>query len=93
MNEKSKAFFKKNWYIVVTFAGGITTSIYLCYAIAYTMADKTALWLGVFITVLVEVGMELIDKIHSKFSIGDLIADGVGDCTGCLDFHDLKRKI
>ena len=50
----------------------------LCYAITYTLADKTALWLGVFIAVLIGIGMELIDKVRSKFSIADLVADGVG---------------
>jgi ABC-type uncharacterized transport system permease subunit len=50
----------------------------LCYAITYTVADKTALWLGVFIAVLIGVGMELIDRVRSKFSIADLIADGLG---------------
>ena len=50
----------------------------LCYAIAYTMADKTALWLGVFIAVLIGIGMELIDKVRGKFSVADLVADAVG---------------
>ena len=50
----------------------------LCYAITYTMADKTALWLGIFIAVLIGVGMELIDKIRGEFSVGDSIADALG---------------
>lgn len=52
----------------------------LCYALTYTLADKTALWVGITVAILIGVGMELIDKIRSKFSIGDLIADGVGIC-------------
>ena len=50
----------------------------LCYAIAYTVADKTALWLGIFVAVLIGVGMELIDKVRGKFSVADLVADAVG---------------
>jgi uncharacterized membrane protein len=50
----------------------------LCYAITYTLADKTALWLGIFIAVLIGVGMELIDKVWSKFSVADLVADAIG---------------
>ena len=50
----------------------------LCYAITYTMSDKTALWLGVFIAVLIGVSMELIDKVRGKFSVADLVADAVG---------------
>jgi uncharacterized membrane protein len=50
----------------------------LCYAITYTVADKTTMWLGVFIAVLIGVGMELIDKVWSKFSVADLVADVLG---------------
>ena len=50
----------------------------LCYAITYTIADKTAPWLGVFIAILIGVGMELIDKVRSKFSVADLVADVLG---------------
>ena len=50
----------------------------LCYAITYTVADKTALWLGILVAVLIGVGMELIDKVRGKFSVADLVADGVG---------------
>jgi hypothetical protein len=50
----------------------------LCYAITYTVADKTTMWLGVFIAVLIGVGMELIDKVRGKFSVADLVADGFG---------------
>ena len=50
----------------------------LCYAITYTIADKTALWLGILVAVLIGVGMELIDKVRGKFSIADLVADAVG---------------
>ena len=50
----------------------------LCYAITYTLADKTALWLGIFVAVLIGVGMELIDKVRGKFSVADLVADGFG---------------
>ena len=50
----------------------------LCYAITYTVADKTALWLGILVAVLIGVGMELIDKVRGKFSVADLVADGAG---------------
>ena len=55
----------------------------LCYAITYTVADKTALWLGVFIAVLIGVGMELIDRVRSKLSVADLIADILGIVVAC----------
>ena len=50
----------------------------LCYAITYTLADKTALWLGVLVAVLIGVGMELIDKVCGKFSVADIGADVLG---------------
>ena len=46
----------------------------LCYAITYTVADKTALWLGILVAVLIGVGMELIDKVRGKFSVADLVS-------------------
>ncbi len=50
----------------------------LCYAITYTVADKTVLWLGILVAVLIGVGIELIDKVRGKFSVADLVADGLG---------------
>lgn len=51
----------------------------LTYAIAYTISHQWKVAAGVSIAVLVGVGKEYLDKaLGHKFSIGDLVADGLG---------------